>query len=93
MVTVLPIRTKHNHLVVYTRLMNPSIEVFDHLAQVKLFDMITWAWYQYVGVTEGQVLLLDMQGLTLGHLMRVNLVHLKKQMYYVQVNVYRRKLK
>ncbi|KRT82512.1 CRAL-TRIO domain containing protein, partial [Oryctes borbonicus] len=68
----------------FTRLMDRKIDTYDSLNQMKLFDMLTSMAFRYIGPTEGQIFLMDMEGCSLAHLMRVNLVHLKKNMFYVQ---------
>ncbi|GJQ85283.1 hypothetical protein Trydic_g23181 [Trypoxylus dichotomus] len=84
LLTVLPLRTKQNYVIMYSRLMDRNPDAYDTLNQIKLFDMSVWMWYKYEGPSDGQVLVIDMEGGTFSHLMRVNLVHLKKHMYYVQ---------
>ncbi|KAI4454616.1 alpha-tocopherol transfer protein-related [Holotrichia oblita] len=84
LVTDLPVRTKHNHLVVYTRIMDSSLDHFDALQQLKYFDMFVSAVFRVTGLSDGQVGVMDMEGVTFGHLLRINLMDLKRHAYYVQ---------
>lgn len=49
--------------------------------------MITDLWLAREDVVEGYVFVLDMEGATLAHLAKVNLIAMKKFMHYIQVNL------
>lgn len=85
LVAYLPVRTKEDYVVFYTRLIDTNIDHFDMLGQIRILDMIVWMWYMYIGTNPGQVMVIDMEGATLGHIMKLNLVHLRKHVHYVQV--------
>ncbi|KAK9753913.1 CRAL/TRIO domain [Popillia japonica] len=84
LITDLPIRTKHNHLIVYSRLIDFSLDHFDALRQIKYFDMTVACLFRKLGLSDGQVAIMDMEGCTFGHLLRINLMDLKRHTYYVQ---------
>lgn len=86
MVTPLPIRTKEGYVVIYSRLMDTNIDHYDPMAQIRVCDMINWMWFMYMGTNPGQVMIMDMEGCTLAHTMKFNLVHMKKHMFYIQVS-------
>lgn len=47
--------------------------------------MITDLWLVQDGVAEGHSIVVDMEGATLSHLAKVNIIALKKFMFYIQV--------
>lgn len=47
--------------------------------------MITDLWLAQDGLAEGHAIAVDMEGTTLSHLAKVNIISLKKFMYYIQV--------
>lgn len=48
--------------------------------------MVTDLWLAQDGIAEGHAIVIDMDGSTLSHLARVNIIALKKFMFYIQVN-------
>lgn len=48
--------------------------------------MVTDLWMAAEGIAAGHSLVVDMEGSTLAHLARVNLLAMKKFMYFIQVN-------
>lgn len=48
--------------------------------------MVTDIWLAQEGIAAGHCLVVDMEGSTLAHLAKVNLLAMKKFMYYIQVN-------
>lgn len=59
-----------------------SIFQFDFLR----FCMVTDLWMAAEGIAAGHSLVVDMEGSSLAHLARVNLLAMKKFMYFIQVN-------
>lgn len=47
--------------------------------------MVTDLWLAQDGIAEGHAIVIDMEGSTLSHLARVNIIAMKKFMYYIQV--------
>lgn len=47
--------------------------------------MVTDLWLAKEGIATGHSLVIDMEGSTLAHLTKVNLLAMKKFMYYIQV--------
>ncbi|KAI4454618.1 alpha-tocopherol transfer protein-related [Holotrichia oblita] len=64
--------------------MDSSLDHFDALQQLKYFDMFVSAVFRVTGLSDGQVGVMDMEGVTFGHLLRINLMDLKRHAYYVQ---------
>lgn len=50
------------------------------------FCMVTDLWLAKEGIASGHSLVVDMEGSTLAHLAKVNLMAMKKFMYFIQVN-------
>lgn len=50
--------------------------------------MVTDLWLAKEGIAAGHSLVVDMEGSTLAHLAKVNLLAMKKFMYYIQVKFY-----
>lgn len=50
--------------------------------------MVTDLWLAQDGIAEGHAIVIDMEGSTLSHLARVNIIAMKKFMYYIQVKQY-----
>lgn len=46
--------------------------------------MITDLWLMQDGIAEGHAIVVDMEGATLSHLAKVNIIALKKFMFYIQ---------
>lgn len=55
------------------------LELFDR------FGMITDVWFAENDLKEGYATVIDMKGCTLMHLPRINIIALKKFMFYIQV--------
>lgn len=47
--------------------------------------MITDMWLMQDGIAEGHAIVVDMDGSTLAHLAKVNIIAMKKFMFYIQV--------
>lgn len=50
--------------------------------------MVTDLWLAQDGIAEGHAIVIDMEGSTLSHLARVNIIAMKKFMYYIQVTIF-----
>lgn len=48
--------------------------------------MVTDLWLMQDGLAEGHSIVVDMEGSSLSHLAKVNILALKKFMYYIQVS-------
>lgn len=61
------------------------LSVSVHLIPFRRFAMVTDLWLAQDGIAEGHAIVIDMEGSTLSHLARVNIIAMKKFMYYIQV--------
>lgn len=50
--------------------------------------MVTDLWLPQDGLAEGHSIVVDMDGATLSHLAKVNIIAMKKFMYYIQVKLH-----
>lgn len=82
----LPIKTKENYTVFFMSLKDFNSERFTVQALFKSVDMSAMLHLEQDGTSEGHILLADFTGASLGHLTKVNLLHVKKFLYYVQVS-------
>ncbi|KRT83471.1 hypothetical protein AMK59_4048, partial [Oryctes borbonicus] len=85
----LPIRTEENDIVVYVKLMNTNPDHCDFLTQYKLFDMSALSHLSTLPVCSGTIGVIDLDGVTLSHLLKLNLADLSKIAYYIQVSSFR----
>lgn len=81
----LPIKTKENYTVFLASLKDFNPEKFNISILFKAIDMNAMLHLEEDGTSVGHVLLADLTGASLGHLARINLLHVKKFLYYVQV--------
>lgn len=84
--TVLPESTPEDYKVVYTKLTDYDASKFIYAEFVKLLDMVYMLWmHKCIQYPKGFVIVIDMEGATLGHLARLNVLIVKKFLYYLQV--------
>jgi hypothetical protein len=83
-INLLPKTTPEGYAVICMKLLDPAPEHYRHVNQINLLDLITmWNLHQK-GTSNGVLALFDMKGISFGHLTRVNLVAMKKHLFYVQ---------
>lgn len=83
--TILNRPTKEGYSIFYSRIMDFAPDKYVTTEQYKLVDMLILLEYFTNGIRPGLVVVIDMQGTTLGHLARINILTVKKFLYYVQV--------
>ncbi|XP_037027443.1 alpha-tocopherol transfer protein-like [Bradysia coprophila] len=82
--TLLPELTAEGYGVILCRLIDSEVLKFNFWNSVKLFGMVTDVWFAQNDLRQGYVCVIDMKGCTLMHLTRVNVIALKKFMFYIQ---------
>ncbi|KAK5638181.1 hypothetical protein RI129_012476 [Pyrocoelia pectoralis] len=80
----LPKKTPDGNQIVLFRYIDTEIKKFDLSEQIKIFDMSVVQWMMENGTPEGVVILCDLKGLSLAHIMKANLLSIKKACMYVQ---------
>lgn len=83
----LPNLTNEGYRIVLGKLTDFDASKFNYVDMVKLFAMITDMWLAQDGIAAGHAIVIDMEGVTLSHLARINLLALKKFMFYIQVSI------
>ncbi|KAF9810682.1 hypothetical protein SFRURICE_021135 [Spodoptera frugiperda] len=80
----LPTATPEGYRVVYFRLADPDPRNFNLLEVVRAFMMIFDMWQYEEGTWPGFVILIDMETASLGHIARLDLMVVKKVLYFLQ---------
>lgn len=83
----LPNTTPDGDRVVLCKLTDPDPAKFNYVDTNKLFAMIADLWLMQSGIADGHAIVVDMEGSTLAHLTKVNLMAMKKFLFYIQVSV------
>lgn len=83
----LPNLTKDGYRVVLSKLTDCDASKFNYPDAVKLFAMIADMWLMQDGIAAGHAIVIDMEGVSLSHLAKINLIVLKKFMFYIQVSI------
>lgn len=80
----LKMATKEGYKIVFAKLLdtNPSHYVYNET--MKYFGMVVDYWLYTEGTSVGHIILVDMQGVTLGHAGRLTPMGIKKFLYYLQ---------
>ncbi|KAH9638772.1 hypothetical protein HF086_002012 [Spodoptera exigua] len=81
----LPTPTPEGYRVVYFRLADPDPRNFNLLEAVRTFMMVFDMWQYEEGTWPGFVILIDMEKATLGHVARLDLMVVKKVLYFLQL--------
>lgn len=77
-------KTKKGYIVTFGKLLDPDPSKFDYLECMKYLFMTCEVQNVIRGTSEGLVIIMDASGLSFGHIARLNLMNLKKILYYVQ---------
>uniref|UniRef100_A0A182K061 CRAL-TRIO domain-containing protein n=1 Tax=Anopheles christyi TaxID=43041 RepID=A0A182K061_9DIPT len=84
MFTILPGETKEGYKMVYTRLLTSDTSEFNHPQILKFITMCLDLWVKIEGNANGHIMLIDMHGMHVGHMTKMNMAAVKKHMFYVQ---------
>ncbi|XP_066592372.1 alpha-tocopherol transfer protein-like [Prorops nasuta] len=82
--TPLRMPTKEGHRIIFGKLIDFDASHYVYNDCMKYFNMVLDLWLYEEGTVEGHIILVDMQGVTLGHAGRLNPLGLKKFLYYLQ---------
>lgn len=85
--TYLPKLTPEGDRVVLVKLMDTNPDSYNFTQQVKCFDMLTLAHLHQHGPNNGIIILMDLDGIVFGHFLKLNVVVIKKFLYYLQVRI------
>ncbi|XP_029161318.1 uncharacterized protein LOC114933052 [Nylanderia fulva] len=77
-------KTKEGYIVAFAKLLDSDLSKFDYLECMKYLFMTCEVQNLIRGTSEGLVVVIDASGATFGHLARMNLMNLKKILFYIQ---------
>lgn len=82
--SILPKITPEGYIVYYIKIVDPDPSSMSFDQQIRAFDMAMMVHLNTEGTNNGVQVVFDMNGVQLGHLLRVGLVTLKKFFFYFQ---------
>lgn len=77
-------QTKENYIITFGKLLDPNPNQFNLTELLKYMFMICEVQNVMEGTSCGQVMVFDATGFTLGHIGRMNLMTLKKILFFIQ---------
>ena len=77
-------KTEDGYSVIYGGLLDLDPTHYDYTFNMKLFAMVCDLWVFTTGSTKGNVIIVDLRGLSMGHVTRFSASTLKKFLYYLQ---------
>ncbi|KAB0791781.1 hypothetical protein PPYR_03698 [Photinus pyralis] len=77
-------KTPSGDQIILFRLLDNDLEKFDFNTTVNVFDMSIVQWYMQHGTSEGLRIVCDFEGATLGHVLKMNIVAMRKILLYLQ---------
>lgn len=80
----LPKYTPKGYRVIFCRIIDSDVSKYNFNDQIRNFDMALMLWMVQGGTSEGLVIVMDMNGLTLGHMTKLSLMGMKKFFMYLQ---------
>ncbi|XP_022129820.1 retinaldehyde-binding protein 1 [Pieris rapae] len=84
LVCPLPTRTKEGYAIFYSHMINYDPKLFVFSAAVKATLMVIDLWQYEEGTWPGFCMVIDFEGMSLGHLARIDLQSLQQFLYYLQ---------
>lgn len=82
---VLPKTTPEGYRVIYCKVLDSEPGRYTQTTELKIFDMVCQLCLQQKGTEEGQIIVMDMDGIVLGHVGRLSLMTTKIYLHYLQV--------
>lgn len=73
------------------KLMDTNPDHYNCVNQINLADMALMLNLHQQGTCNGILAVMDMKGLSFGHMTRFNLMAIKKHLFYVQVSHFKKK--
>ncbi|KAK5638250.1 hypothetical protein RI129_012545 [Pyrocoelia pectoralis] len=80
----LPKYTPEGYRVIFCRIIDSDVNKYNFNDQVRSFDMSLMLWMMQGGSSEGLIMVIDMNGITLGHMTKLSLMGMKKFFLYLQ---------
>nr|XP_013101550.1 unnamed protein product [Stomoxys calcitrans] len=76
--------TPEGYCVLIDKFMDTDPTKYDFIAGLKLVFAMQDMWLQGADLIQGFVIIIDVSGVKFGHIARINLLHLKKLVYFLQ---------
>ncbi|XP_070155652.1 alpha-tocopherol transfer protein-like isoform X2 [Polyergus mexicanus] len=77
-------KIKKEYIMTFGKFLDPDPSKFDYLECIKYFFMTCEVQNLIRGTNEGLIVIIDASGLSFAHIARLNLMNLKKIVYYIQ---------
>ncbi|KAK5638183.1 hypothetical protein RI129_012478 [Pyrocoelia pectoralis] len=77
-------KTSSGDQILVFRLIDCEVAKFDFNEQIKIFDMSIVQWLMQYGTSEGLLIVADFEGAKLGHILKFNIVTMRKLLLYMQ---------
>lgn len=82
---MLPQKTPDGYRVIYCKVLDSEPARYIQTIKLKIFDMVYQLCLQQNGMEEGQIIIMDMDGIVFGHVGRLSLMTTKIYLHYLQV--------
>jgi len=83
-ISLLPKTTPEGYKVFFNRLINTDSSAFNLDNLLKVFDMLRSLDQQEDGIANGVIIIIDLHGATLSHIMKISIMTVKKTMFFLQ---------
>ncbi|XP_017781428.1 PREDICTED: alpha-tocopherol transfer protein-like [Nicrophorus vespilloides] len=83
-ISPLPKLTKDGYCVMYYRLIDSNPDHFNFNHVIKMFDMAASLALEEFGTVNGHIIIIDLHGYTLTHVMKMGVMSVKKYMFFLQ---------
>ncbi|XP_036233872.2 alpha-tocopherol transfer protein-like [Bactrocera oleae] len=80
----LPQTTPEGYRVIIGKLADTNASNFNFVDCMKLYCMIFDMWMSEDGIRPGHIMVMDLKGVTLGHVARIGIFQMKKFLFYLQ---------
>ncbi|XP_017469113.1 PREDICTED: alpha-tocopherol transfer protein-like [Rhagoletis zephyria] len=80
----LPQTTSDGYRVIIGKLADTNASNFNFVDVMKLYCMIFDLWMYEDGIRPGHIIVIDLKGVTLGHVARIGIFQMKKFLFYLQ---------
>lgn len=82
----LPKLTPEGYTVIFSKLLNTDPDKYNFSNQIRNWDMSAIRNLNIKGTSNGLIMVADLKGIAFGHVTKLNIITMKKFMYYLQVS-------
>ncbi|XP_017781431.1 PREDICTED: alpha-tocopherol transfer protein-like [Nicrophorus vespilloides] len=83
-ISPLPKLTKEGYCIIYFRLVDTNTDKFVYNNLIKMFDMAASIALKELGTVNGHIIVIDLEGYSLTHIMKMGVMTVKKYMFFLQ---------